>query len=253
MKKIVLEKYKVIFLDDGGVMNDNEKRTPQWRELVAQYFSPRYGGSIQDWKKANKQVFELLWERYERTLKENPMVDYVDYWKREQIRWLTDMFKFIEIPAPPYDQCAEIAREASVWITSHVRSAYPGVNEAVNLLKKHDIKLCTASGEVSWELRGYLTGMGVLDSFHKLYGPDIINRMKANESFYQKILDDMQIDPSEAIVVDDSSDYLAMASKLGITTIHVDNLSNCTEKSCQYKKKTILYKKIIIKKKLLFF
>ena len=88
MKKITLEKYKVILLDDGGVMNDNDVRAPQWRELVAQYFSPRYGGSIKEWKKANKHVFKQLFERYERKTKENPMIDYVEFWKFEQIRWM---------------------------------------------------------------------------------------------------------------------------------------------------------------------
>jgi len=234
MKKITLEKYKVLFLDDGGVMNDNDLRAPQWRELVAQYFAPRYGGSIDDWKNANKEVFNQLFERYERTIKENPMIDFNEFWKLEQIRWLTEMFKMVQISAPAYNQCAKITQKASEWITSHVRSAYPGVVETIKFLKKTDITLCTASGEVSWELKGYLTGMGVLDCFHRLYGPDIINRLKASQSFYQRILDDMQLHPSEVIVIDDSSDYLSMAFELGITTIHVDNTNNCKKKSCHY-------------------
>ena len=234
MKKITLEKYKVIFLDDGGVMNDNDLRSQQWRELVAQYFSPRYGGSISDWKKANKEVFKQLFERYERTVKENPMIDFTGYWKLEQISWLTEMFKIVQISAPTYNQRAKITQKASEWITSHVRSAYPGVVETIKLLKKTCITLCTASGEVSWELKGYLTGMGVLDCFERLYGPDIINRMKASKSFYQRILDDMQLRPSEVIVIDDSSDYLSMAFELGIKTIHVDNTNSCKKKSCHY-------------------
>ena len=234
MKKITLKNYEVIFLDDGGVMNDNEIRSPQWRELVAQYFSPRYGGSIQDWKKANKRVFDLLFARYKEIVIENPMIDYIEYWRHEQIRWLTDMFKLVQIDIPPCNQRAKIAQEASEWITSRVRSAYPGVIEAIKYLKKSDMILCTASGEVSWELRGYLTGMGILECFYKLYGPDIINRMKASKSYYKKILGDMQLHPSEAIVIDDSFDYLSMASELGITTIHVDSLRSCKRESCHF-------------------
>ena len=234
MKKIALETYKAIFLDDGGVMNDNEPRTLQWRELVAQYFSTRYGGSIENWKEANKKVFADLWERYLRTKKYDPMIDYNRYWNDEQIKWLTEMFTYVHINPPPHNQRVKIAREASEWITFRVRSTYPGVVDTIKFLESRRIKICTSSGEVSWELRGYLRGMGVLDCFHKLYGPDIINRMKASPSFYQKILDDMQLHPSEALVVDDSSSFLSMASQLGITTIHLDNFKKCSEKSCHY-------------------
>jgi HAD superfamily hydrolase (TIGR01509 family) len=234
MTKITLDKYKVILIDDGGVMNDNELRAPQWRELVAQFFSPRYGGSIEGWEKANKEVFDEIFDRYERTRIENPMVNYNEYWKNEQIKWLTDMFAYIQISPPPYSQREKIAKEASEWVTSRVRSAYPGAVEAIKFLNSKDITICTGSGEVSWELRGYLTGMGVLDCFHKLYGPDIINRMKADISFYQKIIDDLQILPSEVLAADDSSDNLYMASVLGITTIHIDNFKNCRKKSCHY-------------------
>ena len=106
-----------------------------------------------------------------------------------------------------------------------------------DLFKSPSLKnfvICTASGEVSWELKGYLTGMGVLDCFDRLYGPDLINRMKASKSYYQRILDDMHLHPSEVIVLDDSSDYLSWASELGITTIHVDYLNGCKKESCHY-------------------
>ncbi len=234
MKKIALDDYNVILLDDGGVMNDNERRAPQWREFVALYFSPRYGGTIQEWKNANKQVFPPFFERYERTAKKNPMIDYLSYWRKEQIEWLTNMFTFVQLTPPPYNQRAKIAQEASEWITSHVRSAYPGVVDTIKFLKSKNIKICTSSGEVSWELRGYLKGMGVLDCFHKLFGPDIINRMKASTSFYQRILENMQLHPSEVITVDDSSRFLSMASKLGITSIHVDEHNECKKKSCHF-------------------
>ncbi len=234
MKKIALDDYNVILLDDGGVMNNNERRTPQWRELVALYFSPRYGGTIQEWKNANKQVFDSVFERYKRTERENPMIDYIIYWRHEQIEWLTKMFTLVQITPPPYNQRVKIAQEASEWITSRVRSTYPGVVDTIQFLNSKNIKICTSSGEVSWELRGYLKGMGVLDCFHKLFGPDVINRMKASSSYYERILENIQLRPSDAITVDDSAHFLSMASELGITTIHVDNHKNCNNKSCHY-------------------
>jgi len=34
----------IIFLDDGGVMNDNNARALQWQRLVGEYFVPLLGG-----------------------------------------------------------------------------------------------------------------------------------------------------------------------------------------------------------------
>ena len=35
---------RAIFLDDGGVLNDNARRGPQWQRLVGEFFAPRLGG-----------------------------------------------------------------------------------------------------------------------------------------------------------------------------------------------------------------
>ena len=45
-----------IFLDDGGVMNDNTLRGPEWQRLVGEYLSPRLGGSFQTWGDANQVI-----------------------------------------------------------------------------------------------------------------------------------------------------------------------------------------------------
>ncbi len=33
-----------LFIDDGGVLNDNALRGPQWQRLVAEFFVPALGG-----------------------------------------------------------------------------------------------------------------------------------------------------------------------------------------------------------------
>lgn len=40
---------KAIFIDDGGVMNDNAVRGPQWQRLIGEYLAPRLGGSGAAW------------------------------------------------------------------------------------------------------------------------------------------------------------------------------------------------------------
>ena len=52
-----------IFLDDGGVINDNAVRGPQWQRLVGRFLSPRLGGEPEAWAQANKVVAERIWSR----------------------------------------------------------------------------------------------------------------------------------------------------------------------------------------------
>lgn len=230
---MVLSNVKTIFLDDGGVMNNNDLRAPQWRELVAKYFAPKYGGTIDKWKSANEVVFEQVFEQYEQIIRGSPETRFNDWWGEIQIQWLTDMFNFVKITPPPYDHRQQISREASIWITTRVRSAYSGVVDTIKKLHKQGFTLCTASGEVSWELKGYLTGMKVINCFDRLYGCDLVDTFKGSQKYYEKIFDDMNInDPSQVLVVDDSIDPIIWASELGANVVHVLNSNTCTNSKC---------------------
>ncbi|PWI47828.1 hypothetical protein CEE45_09965 [Candidatus Heimdallarchaeota archaeon B3_Heim] len=225
---------KVIFLDDGGVMNDNNLRASQWRELIAQYFSPRYGGTINIWKSANRYAFTRLWNRYQQIITDTPLIDFNKFWEEEMSQWLTEMFTIADINPPPVNQRYKIAQKAEEWITPRVKSAYPGIIDVIMNLKNQGYTLCTASGEVSWSLKGYLTGMGVIECFTKLYGPDLINTLKGSNVYYENILNDLKILPADTLIVEDSATQIKFAKELGINTIHVLNSLKCEELSCDY-------------------
>jgi hypothetical protein len=61
-----------IFLDDGGVMNDNDVRGKQWQQLVAEYLSPRLGGEPDKWSAANRLVAPRVWQNFTRALSRDP-------------------------------------------------------------------------------------------------------------------------------------------------------------------------------------
>lgn len=42
---MALDRIRVVFVDDGGVLNDNHLRAPQWRRLLGEYLVPRLGGT----------------------------------------------------------------------------------------------------------------------------------------------------------------------------------------------------------------
>jgi hypothetical protein len=50
----------MIFLDDGGVMNDNSQRASQWQRLVSEFFLPLLGGTKEAWIEANRVAVDRV-------------------------------------------------------------------------------------------------------------------------------------------------------------------------------------------------
>ena len=46
-----------LFLDDGGVLNDNSLRAPEWLRLIGEFMPARMGGTSEQWARANQVVF----------------------------------------------------------------------------------------------------------------------------------------------------------------------------------------------------
>ncbi len=205
-----------IFIDDGGVMNDNVPRGAEWRRLVGEFFSGELGGEKEAWSEANRIVIADLW----------PMIvagpedrEYEDWLREYQVKWLRGMAQVAGRPAPREDgECIRLAWQASEYVTPRVRSAFPGAAEAVRTLDRMGFALFTASGEHSRELEGYMTGMGIREGFSILYGPDIVSQGKYTPEYYRRLFKHSGVDPRKALVVDDGAQYLQWAKGLGATT-----------------------------------
>ena len=101
-------------------------------------------------------------------------------------------------------ECVSLAREINAYVTRRVGSSLPGALEAIRELHAAGYSLFTASSEESWDLDGYLDGMGVRDLLHQLYGPDLGNKAKYSADYYQRAFAHASVAPNDAVVVDDS-------------------------------------------------
>lgn len=211
----------VLFLDDGGVMNDNTRRGEQWRRLVGEYFAPRLGGSTATWAAANGAWTDELFDprNWSARLAASTSYEHFDY--HYQLDWLAGMCRRVGIPLPAASESYSLAREAASYITRRVQAAFPGAIEAIRRVRDDGYTLYTASGEPSWELEGYLDGMGVRGCFTRLYGPDLIDTFKTGPAYYERIFADAGIDPARAVVVDDSEQAIAWVRQAGARAIHV--------------------------------
>jgi HAD superfamily hydrolase (TIGR01509 family) len=214
----------VIFLDDGGVMNDNERRSAEWRRLIGEFLTPRLGGTPEAWGDANFVVFDAQWKRFEAWQAERPPDHYADFFasRVERERWLGGMCERVGVPAPAGDGCAELAAATEAYVIPRVRAAYPEAASAIRALHAAGHVLATASGTLSDDLAQNVTGMGIRACFSgRLYGPDLVQAHKAGPEYYRRIFADAGVEPSEALVVDDAPRALAWAAQAGARTVHV--------------------------------
>ena len=212
-----------IFLDDGGVLNDNERRGAEWRRLIGEYLSPRLGGEPLAWGEANAIVFNQQWERFQTWSGLHSLDDeFVDFFSsgEESSRWLREMCEHVGVSTP--DDCYEISTATSRYVRKRVRAGYEDAAPGVRTLFEAGYTLATASGETSEMLDRYLVALGIRDCFAgRLYGRDLVRAHKAGPVYYERILADSGLSPASTLVVDDNANSIAWAAQAGMQTVHM--------------------------------
>ncbi len=208
-----------LFIDDGGVLSDNSRRAPEWRRLIAEFFPPRLGGEPEAWAEANRATWRQVAEAHQPAMAvEGHYVQALEVYEQA---WLVAMCEHVGVAAPAGDACAALARESSLYIMRRVRGAFPDAAEAVASLSDAGYTLHTASNQASWELKAYLAPMGVVDRFGFLFGADLVGCMKPNPRYYERAFAFAEVDPSRALVLDDSPEFLDAARDVGARTVLV--------------------------------
>ena len=209
-----------LFLDDGGVLNDNGLRGPEWLRLIGEFMPDRLGGTAEQWTRANRAVFPQVWGNLQKRLPQ--FVSHHEFQRSYANDWMSGMCAYVDI-APPSDHDAEaLYRELAIYVGERANSAIPGTAEAVLALHRAGYRLNTASGTPSWELRGIMTKMGIAETFTRLYGPDLVDHVKYGYAFYERVLNDAGVAPSRALVIDSDSRCCRWAFEAGANAVWID-------------------------------
>ena len=209
-----------IFLDDGGVMNDNRVRGAQWPDLLGEFLAPILGSTPEAWAEANRAVASSLWGGLQAELRRDCR-DFEDFQRRYDLAWLGGMCGHVGVEPPSEAEALHLTERANRHVTPRIRAALPGAIPAVADLRARGITLHTASGESSLELAGYLEGMGVLGHFGHLFGPDLVGYWKEGSAYYARIFASAGVDPAAALVADDSPDAVRWALQAGAQAVLV--------------------------------
>jgi HAD superfamily hydrolase (TIGR01509 family) len=215
----------VLFVDDGGVLNDGHARGPAWEQLTAAFFAPQLGGPPEAWIKANRLMHRRLADSYARELRGRVDLAAGPLYRERQRAWLIGMCELVGIASPSHDDCLALAERAVQAIAPRAIAPLPGAIEAIRALRAAGCALHTASGEWSVALDGYLTGMGIRQCFGRLYGPDLVGTLKEGPAYYRRLFEDADVDPDRALVLDDMPLAVAWAREAGARAVLVGAVS----------------------------
>jgi HAD superfamily hydrolase (TIGR01509 family) len=118
------------------------------------------------------------------------------------------------------DECVALAAEANAWIMLQSQTPFPGAVATINDLAL-SYGLYTASEGLSTQLARHLNAIGLGGKFETLYGPDLVNTPKQSLLYYERIFRHARIDPTAALVIDDSIEALRNAKAAGAHTVFV--------------------------------
>jgi FMN phosphatase YigB (HAD superfamily) len=210
---------RVVFLDDGGVLNDNERRAPEWRRLLGEFFVPRLGGTPEAWAASNTIVIEEQWRAWQEIQRRGEEVG-PDWWPAQNRRGLTGMCERVGVPVPADIEAT--VRASQLHVMRNIDCAYPDAAPAMRAMHARGIVLHLASGGQAWELEEYMRRMGVWELVGRPYGADLIATSKTGRRYYDRIIEDSGVDPRSAIVVDSHAEPLEWAAVAGFRTVHLD-------------------------------
>lgn len=209
-----------IFLDDGGVLSDNNVRRGEWLRLIGEYVPPRLGGTAEQWASANTRIWPPLWQRLQERFP--TFKTYREFYRAYATEWMQGMCASLGIEPPREDEAVAFYTGLSVYVAERADAQLSGAADAVRALHNAGYTLYTASGTSSWELRAILGRTGVAEFFVRLYGPDLVDGVKFGAAFYRSVLADAGVAPHDALVIDSDEQCCRWASQAGAHAIWVD-------------------------------
>ena len=137
-------KPRVLFIDDGGVLNDNARRGPEWLRLIGGFMSPRLGGAPDRWAQANAVEFPQVWASIVKRL--SGFDTYTGFLRTYSVEWMRAMCAHVGVEPPSDDAAAALHAELTCHVWEHADAAIPGATDAVLALHRAGYTLYTASG-----------------------------------------------------------------------------------------------------------
>ena len=210
----------VLFIDNDGTLTDANEHGRRYTRRVGELMAPRYGGTVDEWAKANEACFSASMDWYHDHVAEYEDASFWDGWRQV---WVVELFKHMGLEPLPWPEGNQLARRLAFECPAGVNSLFPGAGEAIEELAAAGYRLNMASNAHSLPCRGVLVGAGLAPYFACAFGPDLVDLPDKSVEFYRRIFAYVGIPAEQAIVIDDNGEPLAMAREAGARTVLVEH------------------------------
>jgi FMN phosphatase YigB (HAD superfamily) len=216
-----MAKITTLFVDKGGVLVNNDDLGRQYQQLIAEYLPRVLGSGARSWADANVWAFDRHLERWRDPSRSASATNIRQWFADDARNWLYDMCEVVDVPRPPANDADRIATDTLRYVRERVGVKVPAIVERLRHLRNRGIVLHVASGDAHEDLVQYLGAIGVRDLFDRVYGTDLLNVWKSSAAYYRAILADTRVDPSTALVIDDSERAIGWAGECSLRGVVV--------------------------------
>ena len=116
-----------------------------------------------------------------------------------------------------------VARRKSYLDTLESQPIQPGVDDYLKAAKQHNLKLAVASSSPENWVVGHLTRLGLLSHFEVVVTADDVEHIKPAPELFLLAANKLGVDPSEAIVFEDSPNGVKAAKRAHMYAVAVPN------------------------------
>ena len=212
---------RAVYLDVDGVINDHALNPGMWDAHLGEVLAPALGGAAPEWGRANREVFPKIWAG-QHTWGIDPMTRI----RTESTLIVSGMCEALGIVPPSPERCFELWQRVDRYVAGTGKAAFPGTASAIEALAE-TFAVHTATGNPSWRVEALLDVLGVRHLVGFLAGPDLVGIAKSEVAYYDRVFDATEVNPSEALIVDDSADCIERAITAGAGTAHIDDTARC--------------------------
>jgi HAD superfamily hydrolase (TIGR01509 family) len=120
------------------------------------------------------------------------------------------------------DSLAPVRRKRELELIA-LQSVQAGVKDYLRDAQRRGLKIGLASSSSCAWVTGHLTNLGLIDYFECIRASDDVRKVKPDPELYLSVLEALEVEPNEAIAIEDSPHGVTAAKRAGIFCVAVPN------------------------------